>query len=232
MSEPDTLHALNQETAVSAAQPSHALLLNADFQPIKVIDWERAVTMLIDDIAEIVEEYAGHLVRSVTTAMPWPAVLRLKRYAKSRVRMRFNRQNVLARDGWTCGYCGVAPRLSNGRPRIEDLTLDHVVPRAQASSTHTVRLPWNGKIVPVTCWENVITCCGDCNSKKANRTPNEAGFKLRGLPRNPSAADVLRMTLRKYTIPREWISYLPKGAAAWGGGGVSDDYWTVELDPD
>jgi 5-methylcytosine-specific restriction endonuclease McrA len=214
------------ETPVSTAIQQNCLLLNADYKPIKVIDWERAITMLLDDTAEMVENYTGMLVRSATLALPWPAVLRLKRYVRDRTRIRFTRQNVLARDNFACAYCGVRPVKKDGKPDLGELTLDHIVPRAQSKS-HTVKLPWNGKTVPVTCWENVVACCQSCNSSKADRTPAQAGMTLHSTPKAPNATDILRMTLYKVLVPSEWTEWLPEG---WRGP-EGETYWDVELDP-
>jgi len=206
---------------------SHALLLNADYAPYRVIPWRDAVELLLDKRADLVEQYVGRFVRSVSTAVPWPAVLRLREFVKPRIRTRFNRANVLARDKYECAYCGLAPRKKDGRPRLEDLTLDHVIPRAQAR---------NGKVRPhrsvdarseyisVTCWENIVACCVDCNITKADRTPEQAGMKLRFAPRTPTMTDVLRMHLKRVVVPTEWVAYLPEGAQAWSG------YWTDPLD--
>jgi 5-methylcytosine-specific restriction endonuclease McrA len=204
----------------------HALLLNADYTPYKVITWRRAVELLLDDRADLVEGYVDQFVRSVTIAVPWPAVLRLRQFVKAKLRVRFNRQNVLARDDYTCAYCGVAPRKRDGRPRLEALSIDHVVPRAQAR---------NGKVrahastgldgrIPVTCWENVVSACLDCNLAKADRTPEQAGLPLRITPKMPTVLDVLRMNLRRVVVPDEWKEWLPAGAEAWSG------YWTDELE--
>lgn len=204
----------------------NALLLNADYTPYKVIPWRRAVELLLDERADLIEGYVDRFVRSVSMAVPWPAVLRLRRFVKSRMRVRFTRHNVLARDDYTCAYCGVAPRKQDGRPRLEELSIDHVVPRAQAR---------NGKVrahrstgldgrIPVTCWENVVAACLDCNLGKAARTPEQAHLVLRFTPRMPTIADVLRMHLQRVVIPDEWKAWLPESASTWAG------YWTDELD--
>ena len=125
------------------------LLLNADYSPVRVLDWRRAVNLLIDKKANLVAPYEGRLIRSPSTTLPWPAVVNLKQYASHRGKVRFSRQNVLARDVWTCQYCRRAPRTGLGHPITVDLTLDHVVPRSR-SNKGRVTLPWNGKRVPVT----------------------------------------------------------------------------------
>lgn len=196
------------------------LVLNADYNPLKVVTWQQAVLMILDERADLVSEYVGRLVRSASNAMPWPAVIRLRQYVKLTGRLRFNRQNVLARDEYTCSYCGDQPRTKTGRPDLRELTLDHVIPRAQ--SKNGVVKTKDGRTLSITCWENVVACCVDCNIRKADRTPEQAHMTLRRAPRVPSTLDVLRMMLLRMQVPHEWQDWLP---AEWA------DYWTVELDP-
>lgn len=189
------------------SRPTSVLLLNADYKPVKVIGWQRAVLMLLDETADLVQSYPGLTVRSASLTMDLPAVISLRRYMNFKARLRFNRQNVLARDAHTCCYCGNAPRLISGRPDIDALTIDHVVPRAQ-SKNGMVTLPWSGQRVSVTCWHNILTSCIPCNSRKADRTPEQAGMKPAKLPHEPSASDTLRMTLQKIVVPQEWSDYV------------------------
>lgn len=199
------------------------LLLNADYSPMKILDWQTAVCLMLAHKVSVVEEYAGRVIRSASAEFPWPAVVALKQYAASPTKVRFNRANVLARDRYTCMYCGVRPVNAKGRPKIEELTIEHIVPRSRAKD-NKVTLPWNGKVVGVTSWLNVVAACGDCNLRKANRTPDEAGMALRGLPFVPDPWEVLRIRLTRVRVPSEWKLYLPENAKGWGG------YWEDELD--
>jgi 5-methylcytosine-specific restriction endonuclease McrA len=208
-----------------ADRQSDVLLLNVNYDPLKVIPWERAVLLVLEERAELVEAYAGKLIRSVSQSMPWPAVVRLTGYVRQRARVRFNRQNVLARDAYRCAYCGARPLTRHGTPKLEELTLDHVVPRAQSRNAQ-VRMYRTGKLIAVTCWENVVCACMGCNIRKADRDPDQARMKMLVLPRVPTRIDVLRMHLRKIDIPHEWASYLPESAKSWSG------YWTEELAED
>ena len=207
-----------------------ALLLNANYEPIKLVPWERAIVLLLDETVDLVCDYATDLIRTVSRTWGKPAVIRLRKYVKLSGHIRFNRQNVLARDGYTCMYCGARP-MKAGRPHLEDLTLDHVVPRAQ-SKGGKVTLPWSGAVVPVTSWQNVCCACYSCNNQKADRTPQQAGLKLRATPRAPSQVDVLRMALTRVHIPPEWREYLPSGSEWRGAPDGTEDYWTVPLDED
>ena len=177
--------------------------------------------LVLEGKAQIIEEYVGKIIRSASDSWPWPAVVRLMRQEKQRTRIKFSRANILARDNYTCMYCGARPVGRDGRPRLDDLTYDHVVPRAHGRDGK-VRLPWNGKTVDVSCWENAATACYDCNSTKGARTPEQAGMKLQTLPKRPSPFDVFRMTLRRVHIPTEWQNYLPQDS-------VWREYWDVEL---
>jgi len=197
------------------------LVLDADWTPLRVVPWERAVTLLLDEKVDLVRAVAGRFVRSVGSAVPHPAVVALRRYQGFRSRVRFNRQTVLARDGYTCAYCGRRPVRASGRPDLSELTLDHLVPRAR-SKDGKVALP-DGRRVGVSSWENVVTACVECNGRKADRTPVEARMPIRSWPRAPSGLDLVRMAVVQVEIPFEWRDYLPVGSP-WR------EYWTVDLE--
>lgn len=185
------------------------LQLNADYAPMKLVRWERAVELVLDEKAVCVTPWPGRWVRSMTLAMPWPAVIALKRYAHARGRVRYSSKNVVARDNFTCQYCGVRPVTSDGRPDRDALTMDHVIPRAQAKNG-MVYLPWSRRWVNVTCWENAAAACRSCNTRKADRSPAQANMVLRHYPRLPTTADVLRLSLgRVGVVPPEWDQWLP-----------------------
>lgn len=198
---------------------TQVLLLNADYRPMDVIGWEKAITLLLQEKVELVADYAGKLIRSPSVVLPWPAVVVLKRYVYVRNKIRYSRANIMARDDFTCQYCGHRPRTRSGRPLLEELNVDHVVPRSQGVNGK-VRLPWSGDRVPVSCWENTVCSCVDCNARKADRTPAEAGLTLRTLPRKPGPWETVRMAFQRARIPDEWKQFAPP---EW------QEYWDAEL---
>ncbi len=138
------------------------LVLNTTYEPLAIVTRKRAMRLLTTRKAEVVEA-GSQLLRSARAQIAAPLVVRLLRYAHTR-RMRrpqVSRALVLLRDGETCQYCGRQP----GRAA---LTLDHIVPRAQGGATT---------------WENIVAACRDCNARKADRTPEQAGMALRATPR-------------------------------------------------
>lgn len=196
------------------------LVLNVDFSPLQVISWSVAMEKLVLGKVEVLVEYAGRVIRSAHQTFPFPAVVRLTgKFVKRRVRL--SRSHVLARDAYTCCYCGARPRRPGGAPRLDELTLDHVVPRAQAREGWVV-LPWSRERVRVSSWENFLTACKTCNADKADRTPAEARMTMRKIPTAPTPAELAWMSIFQYKIPEEWTFYLPEDSP-WKG------YWDAEL---
>lgn len=180
------------------------LLLNADHAPVRIVDWRRAVILLLEGRAQLVERYPDRVIRSARLVMPWPAVVALMVYARVPHRLRLDRRAVFSRDDWTCQYCGFRARDAE-RPAHGLLTLDHVVPRARARGGF---VPGVTRKVPVTSWENVVACCVPCNRYKGNRTPDEAGMTLLKPPRSPRPDDHVRIALGRAAAPPEWGGYL------------------------
>jgi 5-methylcytosine-specific restriction endonuclease McrA len=201
------------------------LVLNADYSILEIVSWQRAVSLMCRNQVHVVEAYADRFIRSASLTFDFPAVVARTKYVRPRRSTRFSRQNILARDAYTCQYCGIQPRKSSGAPRIEDLTIDHVIPRARARNGK-VRSPWYPDLVKVTSWENILTACEPCNSKKADLSLKQVGFVPLKKPRPPTHREVAWMSLFKYEVPDEWKFYLPEGANGWR------DYWTAELDSD
>src|SRR5688572_21247593 len=143
---------------------TYALLLNADYQPLRVLSARRAVMLILTGKAEAVESGTGSAVfRSASQQITVPAVVRLKTFVKVpfRATVPLTRAAVLARDHKTCQYC-----FKHGD------TIDHVVPRSRG-----------GRHV----WENVVTACKKCNAKKDDRMLSEIGWRLYNKPYAPKA---------------------------------------------
>ena len=140
------------------------LVLNASYEPLQLISTRRAVVLLLQDKAELVEA-AGQFLRAREYSFEIPLVIRLVRYIKipRRLRLPCSRRGVLARDRETCQYCGIQP----GRAH---LTVDHIQPRSRGG---------------LTTWDNVVAACRDCNHRKGGRTPEEANMLLMTVPRQP-----------------------------------------------
>lgn len=163
-----------------------ALLLNATYEPLRIVPWKKALTLVLLDKAELVERHDRD-VRSASDVFALPSVLRLtRRVSVPRNGVRFTRTNVYRRDGFVCQYCGA-------EYEAEDLTFDHVVPQSRGGSTT---------------WTNIVTCCGPCNRRKGNRTPAEAAMPLENKPRKPRWWPFSASSLNIDKHPENWRPYL------------------------
>src|SRR6185295_11243057 len=97
---------------VSRMNSTQTLLLNQGFEPIKVISWQRAISLLFLGKVEVLEEYDRD-VHSVSIIIKVPAVVRLLRAFRRHARLvKFSRVNIYARDNYKCQYCGKKASIS------------------------------------------------------------------------------------------------------------------------
>ncbi|GAC1656354.1 MAG: HNH endonuclease [Gemmatimonadaceae bacterium] len=145
------------------------LALNASFEPLTMVPLRRALRLVIDGKAEIVEADADRLVHSERLTLPRPAVIRLTKFIH--VPRRFRRQVtntfLFARDRYCCQYCGRSQ--AELKPR-ESLTRDHLIPLSRGGTND---------------WTNVVAACSACNTRKGNRLPAELGMHPLSPPVEP-----------------------------------------------
>lgn len=186
------------------------LVLNCLWQPIQVATVARALVLLWNEAARVVDpdDYQTYtwedwarlkpregdaFVQAVRFRMRAPEVITLTEYDRlPNSAVTFSRRNIFKRDHFACQYCGK-------QPGTEELTLDHVVPRAQGGQST---------------WDNCVLACLPCNKHKADRTPEQAGMRLKHKPVQPKwsplyGAHDLRI--------ESWKKF------------VSEAYWNVEL---
>lgn len=115
-------------------------------------------------VSQEIEEDPKKFIHSVRFKMRVPSIIVLVTFDRLPERqIKFSRQNIYARDGYKCQYC----ETHRNKTR---LTIDHVIPKSKGGKTT---------------WDNIVSCCYDCNQKKRDRTPREAGMKLSKIPRKP-----------------------------------------------
>jgi len=167
------------------------LLLNASYEPLRVISARRAVNLLLRGVAEGVEGIAARF-RTPTTVFEVPSVIRLRYYVNVPQRgATWSRRGVLNRDRYTCIYCGARPGDRRG---------GHMLTRSDFSVDHIIPLSRGGKSV----WGNTACACRRCNQRKGNRTPHEAGMRLRWEPKRPR----VNYLVLSGDVPEEWKVYL------------------------
>ena len=84
------------------------LVLNATYEPLRIVPWQKAMTLLFQGKVEVIAVYDRE-IRGVTVRVKLPSVLRLLRHVRMKrpfADVPFSRANVYARDGQRCQYCG------------------------------------------------------------------------------------------------------------------------------
>jgi hypothetical protein len=201
---------------MSAVLSAPVLALNRHFAPLRVLDVKRAVGMVFAGAAEVVDTEDVHFqtydfaswrelsllkqeferdrhdwIGLVLGHLAAPRVIRLLHFDRHRkVRVPLSRRNIYLRDGNTCQYCGKKFPTS-------ELSLDHVIPRSRGGGSS---------------WTNLVCACTSCNSRKAAKSPAEAGMRLIRQPRKIAApAQLIRVQ------HESWSHF------------VSEAYWNIEL---
>lgn len=194
------------------------LVLNKNYAPINIESVRRAFKKLVKKVAEVVyvEEsiYHNYDLESWTKVSEYkkkyeetndfswlngslivPSIIRVLTYDKIPViKVRLTRKNIFARDNHSCMYCGK-------RKSMKQLNFEHVIPKAKGGKES---------------WENIVCACFDCNTKKGNRTPREAGMRLIRKPFEPKYVPTFRVHIRDKRYS-SWKSFL------------DTMYWNVEL---
>ena len=165
------------------------LALNASFEPLTMVPLRRALRLVIDGKAEIVEAEGALEVRSASLALPRPAIIRLVKFVH--VPRKFRRQVtntfLFARDEYTCQYC--LRHQSQLRHR-ECLTRDHLVPMSRGGGND---------------WANVVTACSTCNTRKGNHLPGECGMQPHTPPVEPHFVHLAWAVRRLTAIQAKYI---------------------------
>ena len=172
------------------------LVLNSDYEPLNVCNLRRAIILVYLGKADILHtraEDGGMPSSSPSFAsaeghhIAAPSVVKLRHHVKRPLpELKLSRRSVFARDNYTCQYCGTTGK---------DLTIDHVVPKRHGGGMH---------------WDNLVTCCRKCNTKKGDKAPEKVGMKLMRQPRRPRYTPYI--SLNKYVAGTKhdiWRDYLP-----------------------
>lgn len=188
------------------------LVLNKFYAAVRVVSARRAFSLLFKRDAQAVENdesqfgnfdfdqwislsrrrSAGQLdheefIHTPRFTLMIPRVIRLVEYQKlPRREIKFNRKNILARDGNHCQYCGKKFPVSK-------LTLDHVLPKSRGGKS---------------AWSNVVASCMACNSRKGGKQPHEVGMKLMRPPAAPKTNPVIvdKIQNERYQLWRHFLS--------------------------
>jgi 5-methylcytosine-specific restriction endonuclease McrA len=162
------------------------LVLNQNYEPLNVCNVRRAIVLVFDGKAEVLEVHDS-TVATVRRVFPSPSVIRMVYLIhRPRPRVKLTRREVFIRDHYTCQYCG---------RHAHDLTIDHVVPRSKGGA-HS--------------WENLVSACKACNHRKGGKSLGEARMTLRKAPAEPRAGMYYTIERRlDAAVEDAWQKFLP-----------------------
>jgi 5-methylcytosine-specific restriction endonuclease McrA len=164
------------------------LLLNASYEPLRVISWQRAICLQLADRADLVEEVENRKLHTSGGAeFAVPAVVRLREMVVVPFRQGaapITRRALAYRDHGTCQKADCDRRGS---------TMDHLLPRSRGGQ-HT--------------WKNVVLMCAEHNNTKGDRTIDEIGWSLKAKPIVPTYENLYLD--RAHILPqwRQWLTRL------------------------
>lgn len=162
------------------------LVLNSQYLPIQTTSVKKAIKLIYRGVA-VAEKYSDKVWKSISSEIILPAVIRLINFHKLPNRTyKLSKKNILIRDKYTCQYC--KETLSE-----RSLTIDHIIPKSKGGSSR---------------WENLITACKKCNTKKADKTPEEVGMKLLSRPTKLTVHTHTTILRNKGEDYPEWSEFL------------------------
>jgi 5-methylcytosine-specific restriction endonuclease McrA len=151
------------------------VVLNADFSYLNTVNWKKAVKLIIKEKAEVLVDSD----KRITDEISVPLILRLVNLVKAvyKNKVPYTKKNIFIRDRHCCQYCG----------KRDFLTIDHVLPESQGGKSE---------------YTNCVTACFPCNNMKGNRTPEQAGMKLRKAPYEPTVMDFLMLKMKSLGVDK------------------------------
>lgn len=163
------------------------LVIDSAMQPVDVVDWQRAILLVLTNKAKVLDEYDNVLIRSASQAYKLPSILMLMTSKAYRTKeVNFSRKGVFYRDDFTCGYC-------EKKFKAADLTLDHIIPVCQGGNKS---------------WENIVSACHKCNMKKGGRTPAQAKMPLKVKVYKPNWNPTMFIQLKKNDPLEKWQEWI------------------------
>lgn len=191
------------------------LVLNNSWQPINVIPAFEAICKVYKGSAHIIaSDYSVHsfeswiknweditslsetdklnIIHSSNVSFAIPEIIKVSKfYGYKKWRIKFSRKNIFERDNHTCQYCAKVFPTSK-------LNIDHIIPRSKGGKTS---------------WENVALSCISCNTKKRDRTPEEANMPLIRKPFKPKWAPIKGKLNLNQKTPISWDDFV--GSLYW-----------------
>jgi 5-methylcytosine-specific restriction endonuclease McrA len=153
-------------------ETTRCVVLNSTYEPIDIVTAQRAMILILQGKAIVVEEHPHLLVRSPKVTFKLPIMVALKMFVRGRKIYKtpapLSQRNLFLRDNYTCQYCNRAKKDFNN---YEFLTRDHIIPECRGGKSS---------------WTNLVTACSTCNNKKAYHDLIDTTLVLQKTPTIPT----------------------------------------------
>jgi 5-methylcytosine-specific restriction endonuclease McrA len=173
-------------------ETTRCVVLNASYEPLSVISARRALILIFEGKAVVVEEHPEYVVRSPSITVKIPIMVALKQFVKARRVFHspaaLTQRNLFVRDGHTCQYCGRHKTEFRG---TEVLTRDHIIPESRGGKNT---------------WHNLVTACSTCNNKKADSNLKDTNMRLLKTPTAPTLFELWMRHSRNKEVFATFIS--------------------------
>jgi len=138
-----------------------ALKLDAAYRPVAIVSATDALVSYILGKTIILETH-DRVINSASHSFQLPSIIVLKKRVVKHFRsFACSTKNLRIRDEGTCQYCNIFIPLGKE-------TIDHVIPKCKGGKHE---------------WTNIVLSCVSCNQRKGWKTPEQAGMRLRRIPR-------------------------------------------------
>ena len=138
------------------------------------------------DWIKLPQDQSAQYIKTLRGDIKIPKIIILCKFDRvPHKRPKFSFKALWQRDGGTCQY-------TNKKLTYSEANIDHILPRSRGGKTS---------------WTNCVVVHKEVNSKKANRTPEEANLKLIRTPIEPRSMPVTFFIRNSYQIP-EWDLFL------------------------
>lgn len=162
------------------------LVLDSTGTPVDVVDWQKAILLILTNKAIIIYNYDNVEIHSAYETFQLPSILQLVSKCRRKKQVQFSRKALFFRDNYCCAYC-------EQQKTSKDLTFDHVIPICQGGKTT---------------WQNIVAACMKCNAKKGGKTPEQARMPLKIIPHVPNWNPSFFIQLKKNDPVQIWEPFL------------------------
>jgi len=162
---------------------NQTIVLNANYQYLNTIDWQKAVTLVFQGKVDVLSTYDDVVSNaSKTFEMFVPKIIRLIKMVRAlyKNKVPYSKRNIFSRDNFTCCYCG-------DKLKVNECTVDHIIPKSKGGESS---------------WENCVCSCKKCNHRKGDKTLRESGLHLRTKPVQPTIQEFIQSKIKLLGIDK------------------------------